>query len=307
MARETKEDRIVRNIFAQSIEHLHELKNLELNSNSKESDVEVWAQSFLKNCLGFTPSLGYSIRSQESKGRMRPDLIILQNEKPIFVVEIKKLGFDLNKSNFRSGKTQLGEYLNTLGGVSWGILTNGTEWRLFDFSNQEYSGIEISAFDLKSENDQIETNKKIVEEICYELLDFHETSYRETYWKNLSKEAMAFSPESLSKAILSNDIIKCIAKFVRGQHEYKANQEILTDKVYWLLEQGLNDAVAGWNETKAAELHKYVKSQKRACRKNKRNDNAKKVIDSEVPELKSDQELDPVVTIDKIVSEKTAV
>jgi hypothetical protein len=40
--------------------------------NHKEADVEVWAQSFLKNALGFTVTNGYSIRAQESKGKMRP-------------------------------------------------------------------------------------------------------------------------------------------------------------------------------------------------------------------------------------------
>ncbi len=65
MARETKQDRIIRNIYDQATEHLHELKAIDGNLNSKESDVERWAASFLKNCLGFMSSSGYSIRSQK--------------------------------------------------------------------------------------------------------------------------------------------------------------------------------------------------------------------------------------------------
>ena len=271
MAKETKQDRIVRSIFDQVVEHLHELKSLEANSVTKELDVERWAQSFLKGCLGYTSSAGYSIRAQESKGKMRPDLLVLKNDKPIFVVEVKKLGFDLNKSDFRSGKTQLSEYLNLIGNVRWGILTNGVEWKLIDFSQPQYGGIEVSCFDLKSDSDIIDTNKKAVEEQCYELYDLHESSYAADSWIELSKEAMAFSPESLARAILSSDVIKYIAKFVRGEHEFKANQEILSDKVYWLLEQGLNDATSGWNDAKAAEILKYVKAQKRAARKVKRS------------------------------------
>lgn len=271
MAKETKQDRIVRGIIDQVTEHLHELKSLESNSTTKELDVERWAQTFLRNCLGYTASAGYSIRAQESKGKMRPDLLVLKNEKPIFVVEVKKLGFDLNKSDFRSGKTQLSEYLNLIGNVRWGILTNGVEWRLIDFSQPQYGGIEVSCFDLKSDSDTIDTNKKAVEEQCYELYDLHESSYAAESWIELSKEAMAFSPESLARAILSSDVIKYIAKFVRGEHEFRANQEILSDKVYWLLEQGLNDAISGWNDAKAAEILKYVKAQKRATRKVKRS------------------------------------
>lgn len=270
MARETKQDRTVRGILDQVIEHLHELKAIETNSASKESDVERWAQSFLKNCLGYTPSLGYNIRAQESRGRMRPDLVITANEKPIIVVEVKRFGFDLNKSSFRSGKVQLSEYLQTFAGVRWGLLTNGVEWKLFDFSQPEYGGVEVSEFDLRSDADVIEVTKRAVEDQCYELLDLHETSYTAGAWDELSKEALAFSPESLAKAIMAADVIKLIAKGIRGEHEYKANKEILIDRVCQLLEQGLNDAVPGWNEMKAAELAKYVKSQKRATRRTRR-------------------------------------
>lgn len=271
MGRETKQDRVVRNIIDQTTEHFHEIKNLEDNPSTKELDVERWTQSFLRNCLGYTASSGYTIRSQEMKGKVRPDLIVLYKDKPVFVVEVKKLGFDLNKSDFRSGKTQLAEYLNQLGNVHWGMLTNGVEWKLFDFSQSQYGGIEISGFDLKADSDVIEISKKSVEERCYDFMDFHENSLSEGCWPELSKEAMAFSPESLSKAILSADVVRYIAKFVRGEYEFKANHEMLTDRLYWLLEQGLNDAIPGWNETKAAEIHKYVKSQKRASRKAKKS------------------------------------
>lgn len=246
------------------------MKTLEANPTTKELDVERWAQSFLRNCLGYTSSAGYSIRAQESKGKMRPDLVVMQGDKPVFVVEVKKLGFDLSKSDFRSGKTQLSEYLNLIGNVQWGMLTNGVEWKLFDFSQPQYGGIEISNFDLKSDGDIIDVAKKAVEEQCYELLDLHETTFTAKGWPELSREAMAFSPESLSKAILSTDVVRYIAKFVKGEYEFKANHEILTDRLYWLLEQGLNDAIVGWNEAKAAEIQKYVKAQKRASRKVKK-------------------------------------
>lgn len=283
MARETKQDRIVRGISDQVAEHLHELKSLESNPQCKEADVERWAQSFIKNCLGYTASGGYSIRSQESKGKMRPDLVVLKNENPVFVVEVKKLGFDLGKSDFRSGKIQLSEYLNLIGNVRWGFLTNGCEWKIFDFSQAKYGGIEVSSFDLKNDSDVIDVTKKAVEEQCYDLIDLHETSFASDAWSELSKEALAFSPESLAKAILSVDVVKYIAKYVRGEHEFKANHEVLTDRVYWLLEQGLNDAISGWNETKAAEIQKYVKSQKRSSRKSKRMHKKGEAIAGEAP------------------------
>jgi hypothetical protein len=80
MAKENKQDRTVRQMIDHMNEHFHELKALESNPNTKEIDIERWAQSFLKSCLGYSASNGYVIRSQEQKGKLRPDLIVYQNE-----------------------------------------------------------------------------------------------------------------------------------------------------------------------------------------------------------------------------------
>lgn len=306
MAKETKHDRVARNIFDQLTEHLHELKSIDANPNAKELDVERWAQTFLRNCLGYTASSGYAIRAQETKGKMRPDLIILKNEKPVFVVEVKKMGFDLNKSDFRSGKTQLSEYLHTLGNVKYGILTNGVEWRLFDFSQPQFGGVEISGFNLKADSDVIDCSKKAIEDQCYEILDLHETSFSSQAWNILAKEAMAFSPESLARAILSADVVKYVARSIHGEHEFRANHEVLTDKVYWLLEQGLNDSIAGWNDAKAAEFQKYIKSQKRASRKTKRIPKKDLLAGTAIPTENMIIENQPTIEIQKTTTDGAA-
>jgi hypothetical protein len=267
MSRETKQERIVRGIFEQVSEHLHELKTINANPTSKELDVERWCQSVLRNCLGYTSTNGFTISAQESRGKMRPDLVLHKDGKPIFVVEIKKLGYDLNRSNFRSGKVQLNEYLQTIGGVRWGILCNGFEWRLYDFGDPENPGIEVISFDLRNDSDELDLGKRGVEDNCWNLLDLHESTHSSQVWNELSKEATIFSPETLARAILSVDAVKYIAKTIRGEFDYKVNLEILGDKICSLLETGLDDSVNGWNEVKQTELHKYVKSQKRLNRR----------------------------------------
>ena len=271
MAKETKQDRAVRAMIDQVTEHLHELKNLDASQATKESDVERWCASFIKSCLGYASSAGFTIKSQETKCKLRPDLIVTKGDKPLFLIEVKKMGFDFDKSDFRSGKIQLSEYLNAAGGVKFGMLTNGCEWKLYDFSNPQYGGIEMARFDLKSgDGDTFTLDKKSVEDLCYDMFDFHEQSFSNELWYELAREATAFSPDSLAKAILSSDVVKYIGKSIRGEHDYKANPEVLTDKIFCLLELGLNEAVSGWNENKAAELQKYVKSQKRAVRKTRK-------------------------------------
>lgn len=269
MAKESKQDRTVRLMIESVTEHFHELKAIEANPNNKEIDVEKWAQTFLKSSLGYSVSSGYSIRSQEQKGKHRPDLTIYQGESPIFVVEVKKLGFNLDKSDFRCGKIQLQEYLYSLGKVPYGILCNGYEWRLYDFNNPN-GIIEILSFDLRNDDDKLEFNKKFIEDLCYDFVNIHETSFRNKDWPDFAKEATAFSSESLTKAILCSNVVKMISKEIRGEHEYKANIDMLFTKIYDLLAKGLDDSLKDFNETKQAEFHKYIKSQIRATRKTKK-------------------------------------
>lgn len=291
MAKETKQDRIVRLMFDNMSEHIHELKALEANPNCKELDVERWCQTLLRTCLGFSATNGYSIRAQEQKGKHRPDLVVYKGDKPIFVFEVKKLGFDFNKSELRSGRFQLQDYLYSLGNVPYGFLSNGYEWRLYDFTNA--SGIvEIMSVDIRNDEDKLDTSKKFVEDICYEFVTYHESAHASgKEWPELLKEATAFSPESLSKAILSVNTIKHICKEIRGEHEYKASTDALFHKVYDLLANGLDDCLKGqFNDEKKAEFQKYIKAQMKSTKK------TKKAISKNVAQVNVDHVLVDEVT-----------
>lgn len=272
MPKESQRERLVRSILPTATEQLHEMKAMMSNSATRESDVEDWLGRFLRG-LGYVATEGYSVRAQEGKANMRPDLVIYLNEKPIIIVEVKKLGFDLHRSSFRSGKVQLREYLSNLGDIRWGILSNGVEWKLYDFKDTT-SGIEILdlSLPLLTENgaELIDTSKRAVEEFCYDLADLHECTHKNGNWEELSKEATAFSPESLVTAITSVDVVRSIAKTIRGDLDYKVNTEILFDKVFDLLKIGLDDAVPGWNETRENEFKKHIKLQKKAARRKKK-------------------------------------
>lgn len=253
-------------------------------------------QTLLKSCLGYSATNGYSIRAQEQKGKHRPDLVIYKNDQPIFVVEVKKLGFDLNKSDFRSGKIQLQEYLFSLGKVPYGILCNGYEWRLFDF-NHPNGIIEILSCDLRNDDDKIDTSKKMVEDLCYEFVNFHEASLSSKEWQEFTKEATAFSPESLTRAILSANVIKLVSKEIRGEHNYKAGTDVLFQKVYDLLANGLDNSLKDFNDVKKAELQKYIKTQMRVSRRVKKavkpiNNSAEVPVEtstSVLPKTKTDE------------------
>ncbi|MFY7936644.1 MAG: type I restriction endonuclease [Flavobacterium sp.] len=227
-------------------------------------------ETFLKSCLGFSVSNGYTIKSQDQKGKLRPDLVIYKADKPIFVIEVKKLGFDFEKSDFRSGKVQLKEYLSTFEDVPYGFLCNGYEWKLYDFSNKQ-NAIEIQKVSFRNDGVLYDTSKRQVEEICYDFTSFHEYAFSTGEWADLSKEATAFSPDSLAKAILSAGVMKVITKEIRGEHEFKACTDLLYEKVYNLLSFGLDDSLkASFNPEKKAEFEKYIKGQMRQARKSKK-------------------------------------
>lgn len=270
MARDSKTEKVAKQMVEQMTEHVHDLQSIVSNPASKELDVERWVQSALKSCLGFSASNGYAIRPQETKGKMRPDLIVVKADKPVVVIEVKKLDFNLDKADLRSGKAQLKEYLHALDNVAWGILCNGYEWRLYDFSNQSAGGVLVQSFDFRVDAENLDTSKKAIEELCGGFVDLHESMLTLGYWRELSREASAFSPESLARAILSSDIVRGVARNIRGEHDFKVNTDVLFEKIADVLERGLNDAQSDWGDSKRLELQKFIKAQKRAMRKKRK-------------------------------------
>jgi len=56
-----KQDRVVRSMNEQVLEHLHQLKSLASNPGVKEMDVERWCEAVLKtvlkNCLSYSATM----------------------------------------------------------------------------------------------------------------------------------------------------------------------------------------------------------------------------------------------------------
>jgi len=192
MARETKEERLVRAMLPNLTEQLIELKHL-AEADAKESALEAWCVSLLKGVLGFSASNGYLVRAQESRGKSRFDIIVSRTEKPeqmILVVEVKRLGVNLNRSDLRSGKAQLNEYLKQAGDVRWGILTNGYEWALYDFKSDL---VNVTNIDIRDDEDKIATTPKSVAECAWDLLDFFLRLLRgENLGEDVARSAGAF-------------------------------------------------------------------------------------------------------------------
>jgi len=260
-----------------------ELKNLE-KSSARESEVESWCLSVLKQVLGFSASAGYVVKSQEGRGRRRFDLAITladQPDKIVLVVEVKKLGADLDKSDLRSGRAQLGDYLKSLGGVRWGILTNGYDWRLYDFRSDF---ITVTSTDLRNEQQELSVDPSALEDAAWELLDFTASYFDHGMWGKLSLEAQALSPDSLARAVLSVDVVKRIGRVLKEHRDYRVPLDVLTDKLAELLVSGLNDKLSCWNEMQRGELDRYIRSQKKLAKKAKRK---KEEASTKAPEERS--------------------
>ncbi|MGK5089017.1 hypothetical protein WDW86_15780 [Bdellovibrionota bacterium FG-2] len=266
--RESREDKLVRQMIPQLTESLIELKAMPVGT-TKESDVEAWCRRVVKSVLGFSASAGYDVRTQETRGKMRFDLVVTRLDKPeeiLLVAEIKRLGANLSKSDLRSGKGQLQEYLKHLGNVRWGILTNGFEWCLYDYKSDS---INVISTDVRDEEEQIDSTAKGALDAALNLIEFSAHYFETKVWENLSAEAQALSPEALARSIVSIDIMKKVAKYLNEEFDYRVSLESLTEKLSLLVENGLKGLVGSWNEVKRAEFEKYVRSQQRQLKKNK--------------------------------------
>lgn len=232
MPKESHEERLHREMIPNLMESLTELKTMVANGNTKESFVEAWCRGIVKRVLGFSATAGYNVVNQATHGKMRFDLVVTLSDNPdkiLLVAEIKRLGSDLSKSDFRSGKTQLKEYALSIG-TRWGILTNGCEWRLYDFQSDAISLREVVICEDVS---NIDTSTKAVSDTAYDLAELS-SYYIDKGLADFSAEAQALSGDSLAKAVLSTDIMKKIAKYLHSQkRQLKKTRQ-----------RGLNDAGA---------------------------------------------------------------
>ena len=313
MARETRDEKRVNSMIPALTEHMIELKTL-ISNETKEAHVETWAMSLLKFVLGYSHANNYAIKQQETKGKSRFDLVIVKSDAPdqvVMLIEVKNYGTDLSRTNYRSGRGQLEEYLKTLNGVRWGILTNGVEWQLYDFKNDMICLCEIS---LDDEEGLIDMSASGIKEVAEDLLEISSYYYASKDWEKLSLEAQALSPDSLAKGILNPNCIKLINKYLSEEYDFKASNENLLSKLSDLLVYGLNERGGEWTDSRKAEFQKFVRSQKKFFTKAKRKKRVESIKDEietvvadtvgKMGENRTLKECGAIVTADVVNDEK---
>ena len=250
MTRDNQQEHIALYMFQQVYEHLYDLHGIV--SNPKYGHFEQWIQSVLKNCLEFIPSYGYSILAHHSRAQKSPDLVIVKEKKTVMIVEIKPLGFDLSEFNADDRST---EYLQAISKIPWGIVTNGYEWRLYDYRN---GGVEVVSFDLRIE-DALDLTKSGIQENCKNLAALHVHNYEGKIWELYSQQATEVTSESLVKAMLTADVAQYLSKQIQGNKIQ--NPTILIDRIYKILQGGMKGTDV---ENQRAEILKHIKLQKQA-------------------------------------------
>ena len=265
MARKTKQERVVQKLSKQLSKPLQDLHTTISGNHPMQSELALWVQGILQNYLDFSSSNHYHMVFNNADGpATQPDMVIMKDNQSLIVVDVLHISNPMGRSIVEHNALELDQYLKQIGSVRWGILTNGLEWKLYDFEN---NGIEIAYFDIRRDKTNIDFSTAGIEEIAWGLSDFHESIYASGDWETFSKEMNAVSPESIVKAILSADTMKHVFELFRNQNEFKGSSEVLIEETFRLLKSGLDSPLTKSDHTRRDELNRYVREQKKASRK----------------------------------------
>lgn len=215
MKKQLKPASLINSMSEGMIKQFHELKTIELKQTSKHSDVERWTERFLTTCLGYTTSKGYFVQKMEEHYEAGPDFMVFEGKTPLFVVELKKLGCNLNKYDYRYQELPVKTLMKTVGFVPYAFLTNGYEWRLYDLSNPNFVQ-EIYSCDMRNEVHEFEFDKKFVQHMCDDFFHFHAAHYAAKGWLSTSRRDFFHYPEFMTKTRVGHYVMN---------YAYKINAE----------------------------------------------------------------------------------
>ena len=182
----------------------------------------------------FEQVLGYDAMTEITREKQIKDKycdIAIKTDGVIrFLVEAKSAGMTLRDRHIEQAERYAAE-----GNIQWVILTNGVHWILYHLSFDE--GIEYErVFSLDLTTDSLDTATE-----CLSLL--HRQSIRkkalEAFWERQS----ALSPESIGKALFTDDVLRFIRRSIRKHEGILIDQEDLAKAIHDMLSPAARERV----------------------------------------------------------------
>ncbi len=186
------------------IKDLKEYRHRYLLKDTKdldESATRILINHFLTNVLGYEEI--EEIKTEyEIKGAYA-DYVVQLNRNQRFVVEVKSIAINLNDGHIR----QTVDYAANEG-IDWAVLTNGRQIVLYRIIfKKPISKVKLFSFELDDIKQIPAAAKQLVFLTKHSILK----GELEQYWKR----STALSPESLSKALYSEDIAKMLRRTLK--------------------------------------------------------------------------------------------
>lgn len=185
--------------------------------NLNEADTVLRIIKFFEEVLGYDPMSEIS-REQQIRDKYI-DIIIKIDSITRLIVEVKAAGVALRDRHIEQAERYAAE-----SNIPWVLLTNGIEWNLYHLSFEE--GIEYSrVFSVMLSEETIDRDSA-------SLSILHKQSIKnndhEEYWKC----RVALSPESIVKALFTEDVLQIIRRQIRKNEGLLIDTEDLANAIH---------------------------------------------------------------------------
>ena len=216
----------------------------------KEADIVMYLFKF------FQDTLGYSIfdeisKEYQIKGKYCDIALKIKGEVGL-LVEAKQPGIRLVKKHIEQT-----EIYGMKSGIKWVILTNGCEWRLFHLSYDEAEGIEST---LVFGTDLVRSFKEKPNDVVEKFMLLHKRNFIKGELDKYFKKKTMLIPESLAKALFTEEVLRSIRREVNKGAEVKVGVDDIAKALKTLLDKEvLADMVIKVRKTKKVARRKTTK------------------------------------------------
>jgi hypothetical protein len=188
-----------------------------------ESGTRIMINHFLSDVLGFTAL--EEIRTEYMIKGTYADYMVQVDGKRHFLVEVKAFSLSLNESHLR----QTVNY-GANEGIDWAMLTNGKQFDFYKISfGKPIHHDKIFSVDL-ADSSYI---KKSVDVLQYITKDAVVKKGLDILWN----KSLALTPSSISKILLSADIVGPVKKKINKMFDTKFSDEQIQDCLYNIITQ----------------------------------------------------------------------
>ncbi len=185
--------------------------------NLNEADTRIRVVRLLADVLGYDELS--EITAEQRVKRRYVDFAIKLDGVVKFLIEVKPAAMTLRDRYIEQSQRYASE-----GNIRWVVLTNGVEWNLYHLTFEE--GIDYSkAFSVDLANDSLETAANL-------LGLLHKKSILKGEHDQFWQAKLALSPESLGKALFTEDALRVVRREVRRNEGFQIDIEDLAKAIH---------------------------------------------------------------------------